>query len=193
VKRILLVSILGVVASAAPLSLSATGYVPFSNYNSVLGMPVQYSGLNPDVATSNVHVDLFYHLGVTTDPNQLIDLNLSVPIDPSLDDGSGWHGYFNGPLVTIPDYTSGPITFMVRGWDTTTGATYGAAGLKGQSFLWQEPYLLTSLSSVKFFEGLPGPSGAPLLVLAPEPSTLAIMGLAALLVAVRRQVLNSSN
>jgi hypothetical protein len=183
-KRALLTALLGF---ATVVTAHAQGFIIFDNYDSTPYMRVQsVTPLGP-----NVHVDLLYYLGTTANPSQLTDLGLSVPIDPTLVDSlpAANHGYFKGGVVKIPGYLSGPVTFEVEGWDTTSGLTYAAAGLKGASQLWQESSLATTGLPVEFFQNLPGPNGSTLLfVTDPEPSVYALSTLAgACLMFIRRK------
>jgi hypothetical protein len=183
-------------AFAAVSKSHAVGYIVFDNYDSSPYMPVVWEHPNPDrtVATSDVHVDLLYTLGVA--PFASTDLGLSVPIDPTAVDNFGNHGYFKGGAVTIPGYVSGPVTFQVEAWMTTGpkgGATYAQSSWKGVSGPWQESSLATTGLPIQFFAGLSGPSGdvtQPLLVVlnTPEPSIYAFsgIGLSALILNRRR-------
>lgn len=169
-------------------SSHAQGHIAFDNYLSSPYMRVTYNG--GDATSSNIHLDLLYFIGTTANPAQMTSLGLSVPINPSLSDLFGNHGYISGVAVDVPGYSSGPVTFMVNAWDITTGADYASATAKGQSFLWQEASLTTGATPANFFAGLPGPNGGVLLsVVVPEPSTFALAGLgsAALLIFRRRK------
>jgi hypothetical protein len=188
-KRALLAALLGFAAVA---SSHATGYIIFDNYDSFPYMPIGTNTGHGFVGVSdpNIHVDLLYFLGTT---GALTDLGLSVPIDPTLRDAlpAGNQGYFQGGVVAIPGYVSGPVTFEVEAWLTVGpqgGPTYATSGFRGQSFLWTESSLATTGLPVNFFAGLPGPNGAPLIEFMPEPSLFALsgIGLAALILNRRR-------
>jgi len=175
------------------------GSIIFDNYGSTPYMPIRYTtstvNLTLDmagragqgVADVGFHVDLFYYIGVASYPAQLTDLGLSIPINSGKQDLLGNHGYFDGQIVHIPGYTSGPVTFQMIAWYTTTtgpdgefgGATYAQAFLKGQSGLWLEPSPATGQTPAPVFRGLPGPNGATLLSVfyGPEPSTFGLISL----------------
>jgi hypothetical protein len=180
-------------AFAAVSKSHAVGYIIFDNYDSSPYMPIDYTQ-GVTTADPNIHADLLYFLGTTSNPSQLTALGLSVPISASLFDGFGNHGYFEGGVVAIPGYVSGPVTFQVEAWQTAGpegGSTYGTSMIKGSSFLWTESSLAGPGIPVNFFAGLPGPNGDanhPLLVLIPEPSIMALsgIGLAALMLNRRR-------
>jgi hypothetical protein len=186
-KKALLTALLGFAAVAKS---HATGYIWFDNYDSNHYMPVIWGAGNGSlsgtgVADPNVHVDLLYYFGITSNPSQLTALGLSVPINPSLSDGVN-QGYFDAGVVSIPGYVSGPVTFQVKAWETaglSGGPTYDTASIRGASFLWTEPFIAGSQTQpAGFFNNLPGPDKSPLLELIPEPSILALssIGLAAL-------------
>jgi PEP-CTERM motif len=96
-------------------------------------------------------------------------------------------GFFEGPLVTIPDYTSGPVTFEILAWTQD----YHYDNLDGFGFssfyIWTEPSIAPVPEPAGFFTSLPGNIYLNLDV--PEPTTLALAGLGALvsLVVLRRQ------
>jgi hypothetical protein len=175
-KKTIIASVLGIAASAAMVSSSyGQGHTWFDNYGASPYMNVRVNGVG--TANTAIHVDLAYFLGTTADPNSMTPLGLSVPINATLA-ALGSPGYWSGVIVDIPGYTSGPVTFEVLAWDTTTGATYAAATAKGASFLWQESSLPTGGTPAAFWAGLPGPNGGQLVnVVVPEPSTFALLGL----------------
>jgi hypothetical protein len=196
--------VIGLISLGAIISSYGTGYVYFDNYTPSPYMPVVYGSSHgalagQSVADPNVHVDLLYFIGTTSNPSQLTDLHLSVPISSDRTDSFGNYGYFFGPAVFIPGYVSGPVTFEVEAWQRAGpfgGATYAASLDRGVSALWQESSLQTILYSpspdntLNYFAGLPGPDRAPLLAinLIPEPSAYALsaLGAACLLLARRK-------
>jgi len=188
-KRAILSAILGVASLAMSVSSYAQGHIAFDNYNSSPYMPVKYNG--GDATSANIHLDLLYFIGATANAGSLTSLNQSIALNPTKADSFGNHGYIDGVALDIPGYTSGPVTFMIRAWDVTTGADYASATAKGQSALWQEASLATGQSPANFFAGLSGPNGSALLNVnaVPEPSTFALGGIAsaALLIFRRRK------
>lgn len=188
-KKALILGILGLAAAAT--QSFGQGNTIFDNYDASPYMPVMYGathgGLNgTGVASASYHLDLLYFIGTTANPAQLTDLNLSVPIDPTKVDFTvaANHGYIDPQGITIPGYSSGPITFEVEAWQTTGangGATFAASSDRGTSFLWQESSISAGSNPANFWSGLPGPSGAALLSvnIVPEPSVLALSGIGA--------------
>jgi hypothetical protein len=188
--------VMGLMALGAVASSYGQGHIWFDNYSSTPYMPVVYGSgyakAGQGVDSSNIHVDLLFTLGVASSAST--DLGLSVPINPTSVDATpaANHGYFQGGIVNIPGYVSGPVTFQVEAWDTTTGSSYGTAGTRGISFAWQESSLATGSTPANFFAGLPGPSGDvthPLLMIPPlpEPSVFALSSIsAAALMLIRR-------
>lgn len=97
-------------------------------------------------------------------------------------------GYFIGPTLNIASVApGGQAQFIVRAWDTSTGATWESATVRGQS----APTDLVTLGGA----GVPPSTPAELLGLSsfnltivPEPTTFALAGLgaAALLIFRRR-------
>ena len=208
-KRALVASLLGVAASVA--TTYGQGTTVFDNYNASPYMPIKYTSTTAQLPADKValagqgvsdagfSVDLLYFIGTTSNPAQLTDTGLAVPLNPGKADSLGNHGYWDGQNVVIPGYTSGPVTFEVEAWYTTTtgadgqygGATFGTSLFRGTSALWTESSLATGLSTANTWAGLPGPNGAALanVAIVPEPATLTLLGLggAALLVSRRRK------
>ena len=186
---------LSVVMSAAGLAgLAATSYgqgiVWFDNYACTPYYPIIYGstlqGVQPSLAGTlagaNVNAELGYFIGtyVPGDLFTLIPSSLTA-VNPVLAGG----GYFQGPVVTIPNYVSGPITFEILAW---TGPAMNAAYYYNfyNPTIWTEPSIATAPSPAGFFTDLPGNI---IIISGPEPSTLAVAGLGALisLVAFRRR------
>jgi hypothetical protein len=99
-------------------------------------------------------------------------------------------GSFLGPTVTVPGYTSGPVSFEVRAFN---GASYGAAGsYNGISAPFTIPSLVTSTlvtpGDLLNLSGTTAQGLQPFVVNIPEPSIFALAGLgAAGLMAFRRK------
>lgn len=97
-------------------------------------------------------------------------------------------GYINAganAAVSVPTVAPGANAFVrVRAWDTSTGATYEAAGIKGESAL-----LTIATGGVGAPPSLPANLvGLTSFSLVPEPSTIAlgVLGAAALLLRRRK-------
>lgn len=167
-----------VLGAAGLLSLAisspAQGKIYFDNYNSNPYYPIVYAGSNA-LAGSEAYAELGYALGTTTTgftliPTSITEVNATTP------------GYFQGGIVQIPGYTSGPVSFEILAW---VGASYASATYTG-SINWTEPSIAVSPARAGFFTALPGDV---VLTPTPEPTTLALAGLGGLasLVAFRRK------
>lgn len=190
-KRALLASILGIAASTAMVASSfGQGQIVFNNYESTPYHPVQYStqpgAVLPDgrsageLVGGTFSVQLYYGIGTVADFSGLTE-SITIGINPATP------GYFQGPVVQIPGYVSGPVTFAILAWDTGSGATWSQASVRNDSpLMWQEPSVSTVPSPAGFFTALPGPINVAVI---PEPSTMALAGLgaAALMIFRRRK------
>jgi hypothetical protein len=175
--------LLATIISVAGLAgLAATSYgqgaIFFDNYDCVPYFPIVYGstaqGVPPSLAGtlagSNVNVELGYYIGADNPLNQFTLIPASLtPINPALLGG----GYFQGPLVTIPNYNSGPVTFEILAW--TQGYHYNNLN---SSYIWTEPSIAPVSEPAGFFTSLPGK--IYLYRDVPEPSTLALAGMGAL-------------
>ena len=185
-KQAVVSSVIGVAALvAAATSSRGAGYVYFDNYAASPWWPVMYStdpavvppGRAGQGVESTFHANLLYTLG-SGNPTQ--DLGLDIPIAVNYEGYTtlpdmagvwmtGW--LFPGPLVRIPDYVSGSITFTFEAWETTGpygGATYADSQLRG-SLTWTEWNLGVMEIDAGYFNYMPGPI---VVALVPEPSTL---------------------
>jgi hypothetical protein len=206
-KKNVIASILGISATLALVNLShGQGFVIFENYDfgGPLNAPVTFAtaGLNGatlvtagEAVGPTFNAVLLYAIGAAPTFTTLTQGNAAAggaypTAFSGLADGdtANGAGFFLGPTVTIPGYSSGPITFEVEAFN---GATYGAAGSwSGTS----SSFTLSSLSA-----GNPAPPagdfGAAMqpftvsFVSVPEPTTLALAGLGGLasLVMLRRK------
>ncbi len=105
-KNIILATALGIVAPVAPSY--GQGSIFFNNYGATTDAIVTCSGrfgLVP--VSSGWTAGLRYGLGTITDPALLILSGITQAFNPATP------GYFQGPIVTIPGYSGGPITFQV--------------------------------------------------------------------------------
>jgi len=189
-KKALIASVLGIVASVAPSQ--GQGFIQFNNYQSQTYQPVRVNGVNATSPT--IEVQLFWGLEVISDPTLLTAGNTafidSATFNTAGSFGGGPGGYFSDGVQTLAGYASGQATFMVQAWDTSTGATFASASVNGQSLLWQEGRsdgnggfgIAKGVEPVGFFGSGPGaatPGVTPLvnLTIVPEPSTFALLGL----------------
>jgi hypothetical protein len=181
-KRTVLTSVLG---AACLLGLAASSYgqgsVFFDNYDSTPYFPVKYS--NGTLAGANVSVELGYALGAGQTTGFTLIPGSITSINPALLTG----GYFQGPIVSIPTYVSGAITFEILGSSSDglwSNIVPGNPSLS--TYIWTEASIPGAGLPAGDFAGLTGPI---VLVPTPEPTTLALAGLGGLasLVAFRRK------
>lgn len=200
-KKALVAAILGIALKATVAH--AQGYIIFESYKTLPGnIPVfsavtygpgsgAKTGQNVGV-TSGFKADLLFSLdgGAT----YTLAAGSQANFWPGSTDGGSpttdGAGVFAGPTVTIPGYSSGPVTFIAEAYN---GASYGLNGFyNGQS----APFTIASLQTDN--KVLPGDtlnnSGTtvnglqPFVVTIPEPSIFALAGLgAAGLMAFRRK------
>jgi len=210
-KRKLVATILGITASAALITTSfGQGKVFFANYNTSSGSGASYdpgvnapvtfgmtanttgvTGVAGGVVGSEFTADLLFSLNGGTTYSQLTQAQAGDPGYPTAffgtDNNAGSSaGYFQGPGITIPGYSSGPITFIVEAYH---GADYASADWKGQS----APFTLNSIATGNSPVGDFGPVGGSgflhaFVVTVPEPSVFALASIgAAGLMAFRRK------
>lgn len=198
-KRTLVASLLGLAATIA--TTYGQGVIAFDSY-SISAPQIRYGSNNiPATATagetigSTFDVQLLYALGTTTDAGALVPVpNSTGPVAPLgvvVQDGDPIGGWYTVGVVTLPNWTSGAVTFAVRAWQTSGplgGADYASSLLSGMSGLWTEPdgVVVTPANPVNFFTA--GPPGFSVQII-PEPGTFALAGLgaAALLIFRRRK------
>lgn len=195
-KRTVIASVIGGVAClAAALSSYGQGQVFFANYASDVNAQVAYSSDTAVVPAGKAGMaiggntwmaDLLY--GIGSDPVTSLAAGSATAFLGSADgDTANGAGYFVGNAVTIPGYSSGPISFIVRAWSTsgaTGGADYDTSLLRGESAVLTMPSIATGTMPVGDLVGLQ----AFTVEIVPEPTTLALVGLgAAALLAFRRR------
>jgi hypothetical protein len=190
-KRNLISAVIGA-AGLAGLAVSSHGQgrVIFDNYIAYPYYPVVYGAdtgsLQGTGAGTNVSVELGYALGAnqttgfTLIPSSITAIypNLYCPAYPG--NGPALSGWFMGPVVTIPDYVSGPITFEILAWTTTGGTSFDSSFINNKYWptIWTEPSIQTVPGPASTFTALPGDI---IIIGMPEPSSLALAGLGALL------------
>lgn len=196
-KRKLVSSILGVLASAAMVSTSfGQGQVLFKNYTQVgstfVSAPVTFANIPGNGAFAGQTVG-----GNAWIANLLFSLNggttwSSAGTAPFLGSGpgdtTGGAGFFSsGGAVTIPGYTAGPVSFQVQAYN---GADFASSAGKGQSAIFSLPSIATGTAPVgDLFNGETGNTFLQsfTVTLVPEPSTLALASLSAAFLAFRRR------
>jgi hypothetical protein len=203
-KRKLIATALGFVASLAVSSYSyGQGFVIFENTDfGALDAPVTFGvtansgGIN---ATSGARVgsefvaDLMYSLDGGTTYTLLTAGNANpqggvYPTHFFATDGdtANGAGYFNGPQVTIPGYTSGAVKFIVEAYNGASYSDLNTTTWRGQSAAFTVASLATGQNPAGPFDG--GSMQAFAVNPVPEPSILALSGLgAAALMLIRRK------
>jgi len=139
-KRTILVAALGIVASVAPSY--GQGHVFFSNYGATTDAIVKCA--NGGQPATGLYASLLYSIG----GGPLTPLGNATPFNPAIP------GYFTGPIVTIPGYGGGPISFVVQVYD---GADYASSLTRGQSALFTLDSIATGIQPAGEF----GPSFKP--------------------------------
>jgi PEP-CTERM motif-containing protein len=174
-KRNIAAVILGIASAITVVgSAHAQGRIFFSSYNITTDAQVTYTpggaGIN-----NTYTAGLWYFLGTAT-----LSAGAGAGVLPS-----GWEignvtaqyataapvGYFNGPVVNISDYVSGPITFVVTAYN---GADYNSSPSRAHSAAFTLPSIATGTTGAGEF----GP-GFTSFSIVPEPSIFALSGLGA--------------
>jgi len=201
-KKTVLATALALMGSFAAVSSYGQGSVVFENYDfGPLNAPVTFGmngtggGVTGTTGTrigSEFTADILYSLDGGVTYTLLTQANAGAggayPTAFSGTDGNAASGagYFLGPTITIPGYTSGAVNFIVEAYH---GASYAAAvaanDWNGKSAAFSVPGLATGQSPASPF---PGGSLQSFVVTVPEPSVFALAGLgAASLMAFRRK------
>jgi len=182
-KRKIIASLLGLAAVAVAQSSFGQGTVYFANYvftDHALTAVVTRSD-NGLTVGNTFKADLLFHIGAAT--GNVADYTLAAGSQTTFNgssdgDAAGFAGYFFGPSVTIPGYSSGPISFIVEAFN---GVDYGTSQAKGRS----AEFTLPSISAGNpappvgdlFNSGVGGPFFQAFTVAVPEPTTLSLIGL----------------
>jgi len=163
-KKTILILALGIVVSVAPAY--GQGYIFFNNYGTTTDAIVRGPGVTGvgGPVSFGYTAGLAYGFGTITDPAMLTLSGITQAFNPAIP------GYFTGPIVQIPDYTGGPITFQVLAYN---GADYASSVLSGSSALFTLPSIATGIQPVGEF----GPALRPFSIVIPEPTTIALVGL----------------
>lgn len=208
-KKAIVASVLGVAASAA----LGQGVINFNNYaalnynsNQVLwGAGTGHTPGTPVTPTQNVQVQLFYQIGTVNESSAAflsdplthagISGGISAAFNPTGVYGVGPYGYYALGNQILTGWSSGPVTFLVAAWDTTTGGgtlagamAYGMFGLSAfftaTDAVGTGPGIVSSSLPAHNFATINGVA----FVLVPEPTTMALGGLSlAALMLVRRK------
>jgi len=172
----------------AVVSVRAQGTFAFNNFSPSVDAPIRDLLGNPIVDTSARYaVTASFIVGFSQPTGTAASPAAALQSIAGLTAGFvGFNGYFSPSQPAIAGQPVGTqLTLVIRAWDTTTGATWDVAGVRGQSGGFN--YTLVSSST-------PGPDpvglqGFQLINVVPEPSTFALAGLggAALLLFRRRK------
>ncbi|MGB7769698.1 MAG: PEP-CTERM sorting domain-containing protein [Verrucomicrobiia bacterium] len=204
-KKAIVLSVLGIAASG--IAAFGQGQILFNNYSSATYTTDQVTwGANSgytvgnNVDSASVEVQLFYELGtVSTSAASFAGSStagitgfISTSANAGATYGVGPGGFFSAGNQIITGWSSGNVTFMYEAWDTTTGATFALATVKGYSALWQETTaaggfgLTPTALPPDYAANMPG---VVLTGPVPEPTTMALggLGLAALMLFRRKQ------
>jgi len=199
-KKTVIATMLAVAGSLATLSSYGQGSVIFENYDfGALNAPVTFgstanlggvNGASGSRVGSEFTAALMYSLDGGVNYTLLTQASAGAggayPTAFSGLDGNtaSGAGYFLGPTVTIPGYTSGAVNFIVQAY--AAGADYNSALWRGQSAAFSVPGLATGQSPASQFPG--GSLAAFAVNPVPEPSIFALSGLgAAALMLIRRK------
>jgi len=212
-KRKILTSVLGLVASTVMVATAfGQGKVFFANYNTPSGSGPSFDpGVNAPVTfgiTDNTH-------GINATAGALVGSEFTAALLYSTDGGATFSllttaqagdagyptaffgtdgnagsaaGFFQGPGVTIPGYSSGPISFIVQAYN---GSSYAATTTwRGASAAFTLNSIATGTQPVGDFGPVGGGGSlhAFTVLPVPEPSIFALSGLgAAALMMIRRR------
>ena len=193
-KRKLVALIVGVTASVAMVASShAQGYIVLDNYASS-GARITYAGSGSGYAGSSFTVGLYYALGDVTGTIPADPTGVGIPGAP-LALGSG-NGSSVGILAGLDGYFSATTPFMVPGTgagDTVTieliaynGSTYADSLIRGHS----DPFTMIAKANTAVppsSVGFDMPAGGFAVMPIPEPTALALLGLAAGMFLIRRR------
>jgi len=165
-KKSIVASIIGVVATVAAIESSyGQGSVFFNNYGATTDAIITWKAGDPGgsgPASGQFKASLWYSFGggALTPLGNSTAFNAAIP------------GYFTGPIVQIPGYTGGAISFQIYAYD---GADYATSLHQGTSALFTlAGGIATGTQPVGEF----GPALTAFTVqTVPEPSTLALIGL----------------
>jgi hypothetical protein len=155
------------------------GYVEFSSYAANGGIGATTSFFGGSLVPASYMASLYYHIGAVSDPvnnNSVLSI-ISAPTGLTpLGNSTSFYlgtGTFDGPVVTIPGYVSGPITFEVVAYndsDFNDSMSRGRSGSFTMNSIATGPLPIPDL----------GDNGQPMpnffVYPSPEPTTLALAG-----------------
>lgn len=188
-KKTIISSILGLTVAATVTTSQAQGFIRFSSYiaNGNVGATTDVAGT---LVGNTYFAGLYYAFGNNVsdsnagDPTGIPGSSFTLSLDPLAKQqyavGSATAGYFDGGIVSIPGYVSGPVSFEVTAW--TGGTSYGDPlnTFRGRTGVFTVGSLATGASPAgNFGDGVGSTPMANFTVISvvPEPSTLALVGL----------------
>jgi hypothetical protein len=195
-KKTVILAVLGLAVST--VSSPGLGYIIFSSYtaNNGNGATTTYFGwgdVSPFLLGPGWTADLYYAIGSVSDPVNFSSISSTSALPAGLTDSGITQtyatdvpaGYFDGGIVTIPGYVSGPITFEVVAYNGSSPANSTWRGRSGS-------FTMNSIATGPLPVPSLGDNGQPMpdfIVGVPEPATPALAGLGGLLslVAFRRK------
>lgn len=137
---------------------------------------------------SQFRADLFWTSGSSTVGVGAEDLNFSAGFDQVFLSTQIQAGYFAGGIRQLPGWTDGPIVAQVRVWDTSFGDYATSKVSIGSAWAESDLFVITPTLSPNAAPNLVGLGNGVVYTLTyvPEPSALALAGMAGIFTAFRR-------
>jgi hypothetical protein len=179
-KKSMFLAVFGLASGV--VSSYGDGSVIFSSYEANNGVGATTSFFGGSLVPASYMASLYYHLGAISDPvdnNPISIVSAPTGLTP-LGNSTSFYlgtGTFSGPVVTIPGYVSGPITFEVVAYN---GSDFNSSMIRGRS----GSFTMNSIATGPLPVPDLGDNGQPMpdffVITIPEPTTLALAGLGGL-------------